>query len=365
MIRTFHPIGQGAFYTERFDNFTIVYDCGSATKGSHLEDEIKSTFKTDKEIDALFISHFDDDHINGIETLLKNCHVKKVFIPLLTTDEKIERFLFNYLKKKRNKFVHELILDPEEAFKNSDTTLVKVKPVNKSSNNEVFQVLSIDNIEHGVTIESNIKLTASLLANWVFIPFNFQSSTRAKVLKGLLKKEGIQINTIEDFKKYWKNTTIKDQIITTYKRVPGNPNTNSLTLYSGPETLKGNTSISNGKPKTLKCLYTRKETGCIYFGDYDAKGSRKWKQIYTKYQKYWHNIGIVQIPHHGSELSYNRAINKEKSMVSIISAGSNNKYKHPDPKTMKEILLDGGIPLLVSEKPESKILQRVSQIDNK
>lgn len=35
-IRTFHPVGQGAFYTERFYDegqgkpvFTAVYDCGS------------------------------------------------------------------------------------------------------------------------------------------------------------------------------------------------------------------------------------------------------------------------------------------------------------------------------------------------
>lgn len=35
MIRTFHPVGQGAFYTERFYDdilrkpvFTAVYDCG-------------------------------------------------------------------------------------------------------------------------------------------------------------------------------------------------------------------------------------------------------------------------------------------------------------------------------------------------
>jgi hypothetical protein len=33
MIRTFHSIGQGAFYTEKFDNgFTVVYDCGGQNK---------------------------------------------------------------------------------------------------------------------------------------------------------------------------------------------------------------------------------------------------------------------------------------------------------------------------------------------
>lgn len=32
MIRTFHPVGQGAFYTEDFGDFRIVYDCGSSTE---------------------------------------------------------------------------------------------------------------------------------------------------------------------------------------------------------------------------------------------------------------------------------------------------------------------------------------------
>jgi len=42
LIRTFHPVGQGAFYEERHsfgDNeFTIVYDCGSKTLGKKLLD---------------------------------------------------------------------------------------------------------------------------------------------------------------------------------------------------------------------------------------------------------------------------------------------------------------------------------------
>lgn len=35
MIRTFHPIGQGAFYLERHNidskDFTVVYDCDAKT----------------------------------------------------------------------------------------------------------------------------------------------------------------------------------------------------------------------------------------------------------------------------------------------------------------------------------------------
>ena len=28
MLRMFHSIGQGAFYSERHDGYNIVYDCG-------------------------------------------------------------------------------------------------------------------------------------------------------------------------------------------------------------------------------------------------------------------------------------------------------------------------------------------------
>jgi len=45
-IRTFHPVGQGAFYTEVFDNtFTMVYDCGTATNFSSIKSitEVNST----------------------------------------------------------------------------------------------------------------------------------------------------------------------------------------------------------------------------------------------------------------------------------------------------------------------------------
>ena len=61
--RTFHPVGQGAFYTERHKisngkDFTIVYDCGSF-QFTNLKNRIKSAFQKGEEIDILFISHFD------------------------------------------------------------------------------------------------------------------------------------------------------------------------------------------------------------------------------------------------------------------------------------------------------------------
>ena len=83
MIRTFHPIGQGAFYTEEFNNFTAVYDCGSETDLPLLHHEIRETFSAHQHINALFISHFDNDHINGLEYLLNYCRVEPYFPHIL------------------------------------------------------------------------------------------------------------------------------------------------------------------------------------------------------------------------------------------------------------------------------------------
>ena len=73
MRRVFHPVGQGAFYSESFytgfGTFNMVYDCGSMSKG--VDNIISNSFDKDNgnDIDILFISHFDSDHVNKIALL--------------------------------------------------------------------------------------------------------------------------------------------------------------------------------------------------------------------------------------------------------------------------------------------------------
>lgn len=74
--RQFNPVGQGGFYEELFDDiydypkaariFRTVYDCGSFNE-RRLYDIINS--KGNGNIDILFISHFDYDHVGGIPHL--------------------------------------------------------------------------------------------------------------------------------------------------------------------------------------------------------------------------------------------------------------------------------------------------------
>lgn len=83
--RIFHPVGQGAFYSEthRIDDsshseINVVYDCGSKKGKTWVGQRVKSLFQN-REIELLFLSHFHNDHYNGIEFI----NPKYIVLPLL------------------------------------------------------------------------------------------------------------------------------------------------------------------------------------------------------------------------------------------------------------------------------------------
>ncbi len=70
----FYPVGQGCFYAGSIKNdieeFVIVYDCGTISSRNYLLDSIDEFKRHYKKIDLLMISHFDEDHVNGVSELL-------------------------------------------------------------------------------------------------------------------------------------------------------------------------------------------------------------------------------------------------------------------------------------------------------
>ena len=97
IVRTFHPVGQGAFYSERFffhdgdqlkSKHNIVFDCGVMRWPEWMMHHVvKSAFTGKDEIDHLFISHLDYDHLSLVNTLLKSVKcVKNIVLPLVSEE---------------------------------------------------------------------------------------------------------------------------------------------------------------------------------------------------------------------------------------------------------------------------------------
>ncbi len=381
VIRTFHPIGQGAFYSERhFDikreeEYTIVYDCGSTDK-KIVEKEIRSCFEKDQEIAAVFISHLHYDHISGLKYLLDYCNVKKVFMPLLDDCEKANILMQNRIivgNSSIPKFIDNLVINSNSISRliDKDIEIVLVPDLSENIVEQESRPVDIKGVNSASFIKEKQHKIFIHCFNWIFIPFNFRKEKRLPSLLKDLHDTLFPDETIysqekfcnyiisnNNFKKIWEDK--RKKIIGVYKKVPGSMNTNSMTLYSGPN------KLNNKIPSRVYCnrisLYPYNltvSTHCpavMYFGDYDAKGKTKWSNFKNYYNAYWDSVCMVQIPHHGSKNNYNKEINYKNKKISIISAGLNSRYGHPHCKTVLDIVIDGGIPIIITEEKSSRLI---------
>lgn len=382
MLRTFHPIGQGGFYSERFifqgeENINIIYDCGSATNDEIVEQEIMTTFEKEEVIHALFISHFHADHINGIEFLLDYCHVEKIFFPLITDEHKLLLKIKLLIEQDSNEFLFNFIDNPKKAIKTlweskenrkNFPKLIAVSWNEKNEQNEEREnneELYVKIIPSGSDVASSI--STKLYRLWEYVPYNFERVDRLEKLREYEPFKSTSFkklcSLLQDTDKDTRKTTIKD-IKKVYMKVPGGLNSNSMTLYSGMNN-KREISVFQGDRKKNYCLPCYRmdyclpccrvnNVGCLYTGDYDASKVDTFNDLKRKYEYYWYSIKFIQVPHHGSEKNFNSGfLGVDKYF--IISVGLKNRYKHPSVQVINEILLSGGNLLIVTEDSRSVV----------
>lgn len=374
MIRTFHSVGQGAFYTERFyigaREINIVYDCGTTTKdkGKIIEREISNAFKKNDEIHALFISHLDADHINGIEYLAKYCNVKKIFFPIISSENRILLKLMLEISgadEEESKFVREVLdntvnvlrrlVDSPIGGKSGEVKLIGVKEGGQreaDSSGEYYQ-LDVEILESGKDVSK--KIDSDLTAFWQYIPYNFRQNERITILKNKMKEEGVSLNDLEK----WDGDII-DKMKEMYQKLEGKLNSNSMTLYSGPinqlipyPRIPSKNFGGFRLGYRYSCKQVCRRWGCLYTGDYNANSQSNFIQLKEEYKEHWNNIGCIQIPHHGSAYNYNSGLIRPMR-ICIVSAGERNSYGHPHSEVLKDICLKRGNPYWVTENGKTR-----------
>lgn len=94
VVRHQYGVGQGCFHLQTLEctgepgadfTYRFVYDCGGSQFQSPKTLDWCITHATAGaqrlQIDAVYISHFEDDHVNGIEELCKNAAVSRIYAP--------------------------------------------------------------------------------------------------------------------------------------------------------------------------------------------------------------------------------------------------------------------------------------------
>lgn len=366
MIRTFHSIGQGAFYTERFRNFNFVYDCGTHTDGKkRIEKYVRNHFEKDEKINFLFISHFHEDHINGLEYLFSKYKVEYVFIPQYSIYEHVLEFM--YTDRNLSLFDTNLILNPKQTINSISQTIkiILVKEHNDNDNDNDNNSIEFEQLSNVDSIKSGCSIYTNGINDWIYIPVNYKNKENSELFKDYLSDDGISFNDANEFIKNWCITSQREKIINAFKRLNKNQNENSMVVYSGPKSSNSNHEI---KAITHCSYYSLVESifnyffkfhilnraGCIYFGDYETHNDA-WDTIEIALRKYYDLAGTIQIPHHGSTKNYRNEINKNKFVCSVISYGTTNTHGHPGSFTTESILNNDGILLEVTENPSSRL----------
>ena len=394
--RIFHPVGQGAFFTEHFVNsqsrIHIVYDCGSMNR-TRVNNEIScfanSNIKGDH-IACIFISHFDMDHVNGLDKLRKVFTVNDktfVFVPFFYEEVYVylSQFNDNYLK------AYNIL---KRFIKKTGAQLIMVSPL--TNDNRPVEPFVI-NEEKGI-IDNRKEIASGTPIHiqdseknviWKYIPYNITTNQTIEgiVLEGLQKTgaiKGCRFN-IELLSYPTKGMSKEEIKLMASKRqklrriftklgkgsYSENINMNSLQLLSLPndptsctdycrysicdsyfgDYYKWNKGYTKYKFENAK-IYPG---SCLYTGDTFANSDDFWKAFDTilvsNLTRNYSRLSLFQIPHHGSKHSNNnRIVSDNRIYATFTNFDANRKNQIYDPNINLQFYLHQKPLILITEE---------------
>lgn len=339
MRRTIHPVGCGQFITESFayGRTQVVMDCGmgrgnSATKW--LQKLVDSHFASNSHIDHMFISHFDNDHYNGIQYLIDKNLIDfstHVYIPLLS-------YPMIYIMDSLEGLLYRNIVN---AFAK---VLSKISFVRAVGDNNGIPLEDLDVRPENVNvIDSFTSVVIPFKGNpiWEYRPFYIQDNDFLNLFLAECSKSPNPIDAgslrrYQDLKDAEK-TKLKE----IYQKLKGN------SYADGPTTINMNAMLLISRefpanrpfysdilttPYTLCSLPFRQRSltrpSCLYTSDAGLSSQKSMDYVLDAVTSYLpEGIGLLQIPHHGSYRCYNsdiyRKLNFEATFINGDLSSSN------------------------------------------
>lgn len=354
--RTFHPVGQGGFYTEviqRYwcssEEFVVVYDCGTLSAKATAMGVIDQffTLRKVKKIDLLIISHFDADHVNLIPYLFdQGIQVSKVLVPYISKEEFRLTFLFcatqeseedrkvaiNVLTGVFPEYAKELdVLDEGNIF--ADTTVLYVDSITTDNGDfEPEEQVDIDELTESFSkIGGKRKLSTKYAPKWFLLPRNYDFENQRENLELALFNAGMSYTELSCVKKLRDSSSL-NLIRRIYKDLEGTVNQTSLLVLTGVWSAE----------RTVRA-------GCLLSGDFptDKVEVRSLFPVNS-----CENLELVQVPHHGSSAHFDihNFLPNRIDAIAVVHAGHTNRYDHPRTKTLVEVSKRVAGTLIVTEK---------------
>ena len=277
--RVIFPVGHGGMAFESIDNCSVLYDCGSLSSPARVEMFIEMLKSHGvQHIDYLFISHFDQDHVNGLNALLNN----NIFIKqaVMSYIPEMYRSVFNLVTRGAYNAIRNLILRLEGRV-----------------------------IEIGEERQDGIHGRSFKLPLWEWTAESMLRNDDFNKLRDAFIRQRIDVAQLTDanYLNRWKK-----KINEAFKTVFGaqGPNAKGLIVLSQKTQ---NAQLIHAELQNAICYCTPyypqrnlsasfKNTGCLYVGDSRIKTTAEINGIKEFLRKYLveNQLLLMQLPHHGS-----------------------------------------------------------------
>lgn len=365
------PVGQGIFYSGNIDGkFNFIYDCGGDVPNIDLAVDDYISEMNIKELDMLIISHFDEDHINGLPRLFsKLTKISKIYIPYYNGIDTYLLFMAYMYSNNVNLInkIDEIIFvkskfngkdESDEDFNNLEERIENFEVMVEKEDLTIKDIFRIENIRVS-TLE---KPVVKLVNRWKFKFYNtylkkgISSFDIVKEINNLMNN--YSCTGLYDLLSQIKNTKIKKDLKDVYNKFCmscyGNSkqNQSSLCVYHSPMNCNCKYRkilvFSNEKNGFYYPIFdynplSYNDNGTMLVGDISLKvqsRSDKFDHFCKHYANELINTKFFLTPHHGSANNWNRNIlnNCPNASYFLNSAGLNNKYYHPNFTVISDII---------------------------
>lgn len=395
--RIFHPVGQGAFFSEHFllesgkSIFNIVYDCGTnSTKPENMvENNADNMFSclANNYVDVLFISHLDDDHVNKIKYLIEKKYVDEktiIIMPLYNEEEVL------CISLAINKDLTKLF----SILKKINSTILFVEPIDiESLSSSEGERLDLSEISYNTDYISIFDLSGRIIPSssvltykgiWNYRTASLLESSQKEFLDEIKKSVIVNENDLnrifslfkkknikgsEDEKKYKEIKRIYDNVGNKIKT--SKININSLLLLSYPHEEIDTSHLSYRFPFynsfdynhlvcfNFNCLRSIYVGSCLYTGD-TFMGKNKnidyCDSVIKWSDKYCRNLEFLQVPHHGSRNNYSESFIHDRRYAFAFTNFDSRKNIY-DPLLGIKFMYDCRPFFCITEKKESYFMQ--------
>lgn len=408
----FEPVGQGLFahgYLHRDskeDRFVWVYDCGTTSPYSALQNRIDRLVQSlrGKHIDLLVLSHYDQDHVNGVVELVRSSRVRTLVLPYIYPAQRLvlmsvagsaanwyQRFLASpagYLLEVSADRIGRIVMiepggepppeapeagdaGPPEWPKNASAKERRKRPQDSDAPIEGFGPAHDRDLDDGRIALTDCSHPLTVFGRWEFCFWN-RPQDRADFETWWEAAEPGWRRFLSGAKEPWDYKVLIAEMrhaLTMNPRLPKkafNANEISLQCYNGP--LRRNLDSSATERSHIdhewgdeewdwwpdyEMLYPWKrmrpsvpyDGGFLFTGDItmDAENSEQLEAFLGRLR--WQSLAYLQVPHHGARRSWRAGVYSSwLHRFSVFSAaGPNIGYGHPHKEVVEDLENHGPI----------------------